>query len=287
MILFPAVLASTLIQSAMAQLPTLDEPPWLGYFAAHENLRFRFGITSLGQMILTPVGSKGPVSEEVAIKIDPTILETEPGGKVTAKRLIPESLETADSATAEFEKTVFRGKVTGEKSFEVTVELSRGFILIGGRILDPGQNRNPLQFTISADIPNLYRNSEPKDEGDGDGDDTRDAERELKRKEKEFMKKLRADRISLKWTDGKQLRHDLTETVDVKSKEVNGPGIAELELETGSFAGRKVQFTASPHSVMTLSDAELSPLYKGFKVVWTADPAKDPDGKARLAIGVR
>jgi hypothetical protein len=46
-------------------------------------------------------------------------------------------------------------------------------------------------------------------------------------------------------------------------------------------------FTAGTGSAMDLWNAKEQPLHEGFSINWKADPAKDKDGKARLAIEVK
>jgi hypothetical protein len=109
-----------------------------------------------------------------------------------------------------------------------------------------------------------------------------------KKEQKAFQKKAEGDSLTLQFVDGKREKKPLGENVDMSSKEINGPGIAELILECETYKGRKIQFTASPdNSSITLANPKAAPIYMGFWVNWSPDPAKDPEGKARLAISVR
>jgi hypothetical protein len=105
--------------------------------------------------------------------------------------------------------------------------------------------------------------------------------------EKAFQKKLEDDSLTLKWIDGKRVKQDYGNIVDVNSKELNGPGIASAEIDVSSYHGKRVIFTAAPNSAMKLQNPKAAPLYEGFTIIWTADAAKDPEAKARLAIEVR
>ena len=278
-VLSPLVLAVSATLPAPAQLPTLGEQPWLGYFAVHSGNRQIFGIDSFGEMQLRHVHSDAPGSAKYTVKISPRILETAPGGKITAKKVITDSLETSDVATDKLRKTTYRGKVTGGASFEVTVEQERDIIYVTGRLLDPGTIKNPLQMAISASIPVLYPGKlEPLD---GLSD------REKKREEKALADKLKGDRATFKWTDGKSLRLDTLEGADVTDEKLSGPGIASLELESTVFHKRKLMINAFPGTMMTARKPEAAALLKGFELQWVVDAAKDPDGKARLALQFR
>jgi hypothetical protein len=198
-------------------------------------------------------------------------METLPGGKTSMKDLQVDSFETTDAATEKLGKVTYRGKVTGGAAFEATIEQQRGFILIGGRVTDPGTLKNPLQFVVRVKFTSMYQKEKT----------------ETKKEISAFEKKTKGDEIKLKWTDGTRHKESLTNPVDATSPEINGPGISELELEAGAFEARKFVFTASPNSSITLSNSELGPLHKGFEIIWTADTAKDPEGKARFAIDVK
>ena len=278
-IIFATALAATGSQTLPAQLPSIDKQPWIGYFAAHTSNRYQIGISSMGELHLKPVVSGAAIANSYLIEIVPTVLETQSSGKIVAKRIIADSLETTDTATDKLEKATYRGRFTGDAAFEITVEQNRGIILVGGRLLDPGKLKNPLKFALSLEIPNLYP-SERKPGADLN-------EREKRREEKALADKLRGDRLSLKRSDGSSLRQPLSESVDAASGEINGPGISELELQTETFRGRRLMLNASPGTAMTLSNSKSAPLYQGFDVAWTPDPTKDPDGKARLAISFR
>lgn len=238
-----------------------------------------FGIDSFGEMLLQAVDSGTPVPQKYSVKISPRILETAPSGKITTKMVITDSLETSDAATDNLRKTTYRGKVTGGASFEVTVEQERDIIYVSGRLLDPGTIKNPLQMAISARIPALHPGELKALGGLSD--------REKKREEKALADKLKGDRATLKWTDGKSLRLATSEGTDVTNEKLSGPGIASLELESTVFRKRKLMINASPGTMMTARKPEAADLLKGFELQWVVDAAKDPDGKARLALQFR
>ena len=304
---FAASVLFAAIQPASAQLPSLDEQPWLGYYAVAANKRFQFAFAADGKITLSPIGDKGePVARNLAIFIEILVEEVMPDGKSIAKQVRPETLSSPQPATAELEKVVVSGKVTGEAAFEVTLEQARGGIAIGGRITDPGTlTKNPLRFGIRARFPNAYpkvnfeeirddakektkeekraeRKAKREAEKDGKGDDKKNA-----KKEAEELEKIKADRIDLKWTDGTRKKQTFDQEVEAASKDLNGPGIAGAEIEISAYQGKKFLFIASPNSAMTLANAKPAPLFQGFSVKWVPDAAQDKEGKARLSIEVK
>jgi hypothetical protein len=276
--LLKGILASlTIVGSGIlpvsAQLPSLDKQPWIGYYAAFANKRFRFSVTPDGKMKLTPLDNKGAtVGHNMFIPIEITIQEVSPDGKATTKQIKAESLQSAQPATEKIDRVTLTGKVTGDASFEIFIEQQRNVISIGGRLLDPGTlKKNPLNFAINVKFPDSYPN----------------AEKNGQKGNKTFQKNLEGDRIDIKWTDGKRKKFKIEEKVDETAKEINGPGIASAEIDISAYKGRKIEFVASSNSSMKFWNAEATSLFEGFNIAWTADAAKDPTGKARLSFEVK
>ncbi|MEI6176503.1 MAG: hypothetical protein WCS43_06395 [Verrucomicrobiota bacterium] len=254
-----------------AQLPTVVTKPWQGYYTGFANRHFQFTVTSDGLITLAPIGDKGePVAKKLAVPIDIAIQETAPDGKVTTKKIKLESLKSTDPVADNLVKTTFTGKITGDASFEVTIEQQRNVISIGGCILDPGTlKKDQLRFAILVKFPNPYYSAITTG----------------KKEEKAFEKIVSKDRIDIKWADGKRKKFALDEKVDAITKE--GAGIVSAEIDISAYKGQKIMFVSSPNSSMTFSTDQVTPLYGGFTIVWTPDANKDPDGKARLSFEVK
>lgn len=259
--------------SARAILPTISEQPWMGIFAGFENKKFRFTVDQNAKIMLVPLNQKGePVAKTIQIPILFGIEETNAEGRVYLRKILPETLASSEGKTSKLEKCTIRGKVTGEAAFELHISQERGVISLGGRMTEPGTlTKNPVRFVIRPDFPDSYP-YEKKDDKKG---------------AKAFEKKIADDRIDIKWTDGKRTKLTFEKDVDANSKEVNGPGIAETQIEIAAYKGLRFLFAATPDSSMTFSNEKPAPLYKGFALTWQADPAKDKEGKARLSIEVK
>ncbi len=262
------------ISPVSAELPGLSEKAWLGYFIGFKNKKFQFGITAQGKTTIKVIGKKGePVNQKLTIPVEFLVEEIRPDGKTTVKNVKPETLESAQPATDKPRQIVIHGKVTGDASFEVFVNEDRGVISLGGRLLDPGTlTKNPIRFSIRVKFPDAYPSRKAAADKKG--------ERALKETTKD-------DRLQLTWTDGKRLKQPADTAVDASSKEINGPGIAAMEVGFSSYDEKKFEFTASENSSMRLSGTQAVPLYDGFTLTWMADPAKDPEGKARLSFAVK
>lgn len=262
------------VAPASADLPGLAEQEWLGYFVGFQNKKFQFAITSQGKATIKVIGKKGePLAQKLTIPVEFLVEEIRPDGKPSVKNFQPETLESAQPATNKPQQIVIRGKVTGEARFEIHVNEDRGMISLGGRLLDPGTlTKNPLRFSIRLKFPDAYPNA--KAAGD-------------KKEEKELEHKMKNDRLQLSWTDGKRVKQATDKAVDAGSNEINGPGIAAMQVEFSSYDEKKFEFSASENSTMRLSGTLAAPLHEGFTLTWMADPAKDPDGKARLSFEVK
>lgn len=260
-----------------AELPMIHEKEWLGYFMGIGNNNFKFGMTPDGKAVIDVLSKKGDrLASIYRVAVDFQVEQTMPDGKVSRLAILPETLESAQPPAVDTKQTIVRGKVKGDASFEVTMEKSRNGLLVGGRVVEPGTlPAGSLRFSIAFKIPNVYaRELQNMKAGD-------------KKAAKDHEEKLEEDRIQLTLADRKKVKLSSTESVDASSKEFNGPGIMAAEIGLSPYQGKTFELAASPNSVMAFSNAKAGPLHEGFSVTWTADPAKDPKGAARMSIGMK
>ena len=285
--LLPLVAATLLtpltgIQTACAELPALTEKPWSDQFAVFKNRNYQLSISKNGEIRLAPLNKKGEmIGDYIVIPIQIGLEETLPGGRTRLLGILPETLESSDPATDKLKNTVIRGKVTGGAAFEATIEESRGIVSIGGRVTDPGTTtRNPLGFSVFTRIPYFFGH----------------VEKDTPAKLKEFEESIKNDYIQMKWINGKRHKELLTASVDAGSPEMSGPGIASAELGLTAFQKNTFLMSASENTSLRIANARSpanrstktgSPLYEGLLIHWTADAAKDPRGRARLAFEVK
>jgi hypothetical protein len=267
------------VQPASAELPMMEKP-WLGYFAVAKERAFNFLFTTQGGITIMVCNKGGDQIETYPITLQFLAQETLPDGSVRDLLMKPDTLESTDPATAKLKKTVFRGKLTdqatGQPTIEVTLEIASGTILANARITDKGAfDKNPLRPVIRAGFPAFYtvENTE-KEKWD-------------KKQIKEFEKQIGRDSVTLKRLDEKRVKLGCADKTDPKSKEVNGTGSSSAEVEIGAYQNRKIEFLAAPNSSLTLAYTAPLPLHNGFYLQWSTDPAKDPEGKAKLAIRIK
>jgi hypothetical protein len=285
------------VQPASAELPMLEQP-WFGYFAVAEERAFNFLIAAQkGGISIMVLNKEGGQIEACPITLQFLAQETLPDGSVRELLMKPDTLESADPATAKLKKTVFRSKLTdqatGQPTLEVTLEISNGTVLANARITDKGAfDKNPLRPVIRATFPAFYaaENAQnAKDQNEIAGKEKQDKKqfKAFEKQIKEFEKRIDKDSVTLKHLDGTRVKLGCVDKTDPNSKEVNGTGSSSAEMEISAYQNRKIEFFAAPNSSLTLASTAPAPLHNGFSLQWSADPAKDPVGKAKLAISIK
>jgi hypothetical protein len=101
------------------------------------------------------------------------------------------------------------------------------------------------------------------------------------------MKKTRNDSISLRLAGGKRLKYKMQEPIEPLNEKIKGVAIEQVELEYAAYPDHKFLFTAAPNSEIALVAGNGSPLHTALSIHWKANPEKDPEGKARLALQVK
>jgi hypothetical protein len=286
------------IPPASAELPMMEKP-WLGYFAVAEERSFNFLFTAQGDINILVRNKEGGQIETYPITLQFLAQETLPDGSVRELLMKPDTLESADPPTAKLKKTVFRSKLTdqatGQPTLEVTLEIASGTVLANARITDKGAfDKNPLRPVIRAAFRPFYVDEKAQNEKaqkeELDKKQIKEFKKQIKEFEKqikEFEKRIGKDSVTLKRLDGTRVKLGCVDKTNPNSKEVNGTGSSSAEVEIGAYQNRKIEFLAAPNSSLTLAYTAPLPLHNGFYLQWSADPAKDPDGKAKLAVSIK
>ncbi len=267
------------IQTLSAQLPMLEQP-WLGYFAVADEDRYRFLMASTGEFGIHVINKGGAPIALYPITLQFLATETLPDGNVRDLPMKLDSIESTDPPTAKLKKAVFRSKLTdlaaGQATLEVTIENANGSITASSRITDKGTfDKNPILPVIRVIFPAFYA--------------TESVGRETweKKQAKDFDKMLGKDSVSLKHLDGKTVKLACAEKRELKPAEIAAARSSLVEVDIAAYQDRKIEFIAAPNSSLTLGNAGATSLHGGFGIQWSADAAKDPDGKAKLAIRIK
>jgi hypothetical protein len=274
------LIAAACMTSAHAQLPGLEEKIWLGYFAGYEGRDCLFGVSSKGEISIQLEPAKGKGSNGAGIglagmSILVGIEEVVPNAKPSVRTIRPESLETEDEPTDKLKKTVIRGKVTGDATFELTIERNSGGFTISNRLIDAGTlTKNEIRPVVVMIMPLLYR----YDKEDGPS--------------KVQLKERAKDTLELKWTDGTRKKFSLMDEKDATTADFNGPGISIIEIEAGGMMRDRKMTLEAPVGVSVLRTGNSTPqmLNRGMRFTAMPAPAKPggkPNDTARMVIGLR
>jgi hypothetical protein len=264
--IFGGMLAVASIAPTWAELPSLEEKPWYGYFAGIAGKRANIGLDTDGGAVIIPLKKdKEPVASNLFINVLYQVEEVAADGKVTVKKIDVDSLTSTTPATAKPDKIVFKGKAEGDVEFEGYFENVRGMVMMGGKILGKGTVTNPLRFTISTKFPPNYANAQDKTS-------------------KEFKKKVEDDRLDLKLLDGKRAKVTGLDPFDAALPESGSAGLSQVELFISEYGEGKFTFTAAPGSKLTIVQTSKGQAFSsGMLLNWEADA----EGKARLAVDVK
>lgn len=252
--------------NAHAQLPTLPEKPWLGHFVGHECRDYRFGIKETGVMGIEVFSSKG-----AAMGFDKTVIFAveiveNDGATKTIRRPLSDSFTSANPATNKPEKVTLKGKVGGNAEFELVIEFDDEQMKFGARITNPGTLKNPT-LQIRSRFQKIYHRT-PED------------------KLEELTKK---DRIDIVTIDKKREKLSAFDPVDLASEKISGKGLSNLRVEMKAYEGKRFEYAIEGPGRIVLGnpgDVATAPMH-GFSVIWQADAAKDPEGKARFVMDMK
>jgi hypothetical protein len=270
---------SPFLQTLSAQLPFLEQP-WLGHFAVADERDFRFTIDALGNFRILVLNKSGEPIEPYPITLEFLANETLPDGQVRDLPMNLSTIESTDPATAKLKKAVIRGRLTeqatGQPTLEVTIEIANGAILAGATVTDKGSfDKNPLKPIIRLGFPEFYAHERTQKESWD------------KKQIKDFDKLIGKDSVTLKHLDGKRVKLECVEKPDLDPAAINGGGISVAEIDFHAYQKRRIGLVAAPNSSVIIGNAGVKPLHENLWFQCTADPAKDPAGKAGLAIRIK
>jgi hypothetical protein len=263
---FALVLALFAAPLMAGPLPTIGKQPWLTQYAAYEHKSLQFTVNTEGTGLLVPMDAKGkPLDDKHAIKFLPVVEDVLPDGKVAAKFIPKDGWEAVTPAAVDPKIVTYRGSAGGNARFEVTLEFDGKEVRAGGKILDKGTLINP-RFRMRVQVPNIYIND-------------KDPEK--------LAAKAEEDQVSLVRTDKKKVKLEVLKPLDAEAAEVGGPGVSQARIEMAGYAGNRLELDAGAAGSFEFFNEAIAPLSQGFSFFWKADPAKDPEGKARLSLQVR
>lgn len=264
------LLAGVLAPAVRADLPSLGEKEWLGYFIGVSERGHRFGLTAKGAGLVQVLNAKGqPLTSQLNVTFDLGIREIQPGDKIVWHAPKPESLESATPATTTPENVVIRGQTGGDAAFEATINANRGALEVSGHLLDKGKlTKNPADFAVRIKFPNVYPYNDPLAE---------------KQKIKAFEKKTSRDQILLSLANNKREKLDPAKSEPEKLAAAASAGIVGIRVEFSAYPDARFEISAPAGTKLLLAPKNDAPLRDGFTLDWIPGP----DGKKPLVIDVK
>jgi hypothetical protein len=167
--------------AANAELEGIEEAKtgWNSfYFAGYKMKGADVGFDTDGKIDIIPIGkNRERMTTNYFIPLKYEI-------RVTVQKIDVDSLSSDSKPTAKPDKILVKGKTeAGEATFELYYEVSRGNVLVGGRIVEKGSLVNP-KIAVTIVMPKVYEKA-PDDE-------------------KAFKKRIADDFLQVKLLDGKR-----------------------------------------------------------------------------------
>ncbi|MFU8893114.1 MAG: hypothetical protein ACNA8L_05740 [Luteolibacter sp.] len=284
-LILPIALLVCHASRAHARLPSLDQSPWIGYFAGSKATRGMFGITVDGTLYYNHSADLENVNSGYFHRIHPSVEETRPDGEIVRHRLDPDSLKTADQPTTSPTMITYQGKVRGGAVIEVVVDFSRRDVSIGGRIVQPAAGNTPQRFILHVEAPPFYL-SYGEDRIRREGSAAEKAE--LERRNAPQRAIAAKETLVLRRLNGTRVRQPILDSVDLTSPDFNGDGFNTIDIDLNALRGRKVAITTTENARMKLSNEKPQPIFKHrYDVIWMEDPATKNPGRGRLVFTTR
>ena len=247
-------------------LPILEDKPWVGYFVAHETRAYTFGIGSDGKGVLAPRNRQGEACAHLKeLTVAFVVEELLPDGRVVAKQIDEQSLETSDQPTTKPQTVKFRGKGTGGAGFEAVATFNKERMEFGGKVLAAGSLKHPLRFAVKVSMREVYKGAAT--EG------------------REFERKIKDDELRFETLDAKRGKIEMAAVVDL-AKEC-GKGLSSMRFEMAGYEGRRFEFSTTAGASIIAENPAGKPLIEGLTINWRPEAGKDPEGKARLVVEIR
>ncbi|WP_435894500.1 hypothetical protein [Oceaniferula spumae] len=239
-----------------AQLPSMSEPPWTGFFSGYQQRDYEFGINNEGVMELYLMTKKKErVGHTRTIKIYPQVLiENDQGKRFYRSLNEDEGFATEIKPSLEHKEVKFTGETKGGVKLEINVKYDRSEIILDGKVLDKGDIKDPkVYFSYKVKVPAMYTST------------YKDEDKAKSRMRKDKVRFIRAK-------DGKRVTLKSYEEVDVLAEENAKDGVRELEVDMDGQEGKKLIFGSLDEKstlIFTNRPADKKgKLWEGYEVLW-------------------
>ena len=265
---------------SFAELSQMTEKPWEGVFAAFQNRDYQITVSAKGDINVRPVYAQGKIRDYVFIPVSWGIKLTDKRGARSELRVLPESLESKDTATDKLQKTTVTGKTEGGGSVELTISTDRKSVSFTVKLLDAGTlDAATAKAAIFSRVQNYYQREEDQ----------------FKNQPDKFQALVKDDWLKIQRTDKTKAKFDFIKRVVTASDEVTGPGVVSLETEI-KMIKNTYTFNSGKGASMHLSNDRFIrkegagdsgvPLHKGYDITFIPDGAETGKQGGTIQIGI-
>ncbi len=246
----------------MAQrLPSMDEPPWVGFFSGYKRRGFEFGVEDEGRCLifLRSKKERKRAGKSKTIKIY-TELRFKPASGGPVKNIkLNDDFETQMQAGLNHKLVQFNVMTKSAVKVQVKIKYDANKIIMDGRILERGELEDgQLALVFKAVIPAMY--SYKMSESD----------------EAKLSSAMRRDKIRfLRAVDGKKVSLKSYEAIDLSNKNMAKGGVRKLSVSMAGQEGNVFIFTTlDGRGILKLIGkypGKKSAMWKGYQVEWSRE----------------
>ncbi|MDA7535892.1 hypothetical protein N9055_01165 [Akkermansiaceae bacterium] len=271
-----AALVLMTTQAVQAQLPSFEEGVWLSYFAHSTGKVVQVKISKDADITVSPVTKKGEAKPYLNFPFKFSIRQKMPNGKTRALKFDPTSLKSKSDKTDSLKSVVITGEAGKGVTFEMSVEVTRAGVKLGGRVTGAGEEKHgPLSFHYQTRLNHFRGNLIQRLKGD----------------QKKFDEIVGKDWFELTRWDKKKVKHHLTDLFEKGTDaELNGEtGVMKVEVQAAIVDknNRMLEFEATKGSAIWFMKNKGGPYHERYFFSWSADQEKDEKGEARLIFEIK
>lgn len=251
-----------------ADLGTMSEKPWLGYFVGWEGKKYDTGIGSDGEfLIITKKGRDRILHKEIKITY---LVEEEVNGKWVRRTFTKDGLNSESETAVDPEEPVkLQIIVTGDTKVEFIHVMGNDLITVKANLIEK-KTENKIRLGLEIDFPSSRAELEGKDERD-------------------IKKMYRSDEIeAVRKVDGEKVDAKMYESVDFTSDEFLKEGATEIEIKSDELtAGESFVAKLGNEKIGVIQLEAPEKLYTGnFKVLWYPDMDKLAEKDNYISFGL-
>ncbi len=263
-ILFAALLATF---PAKAELSSMPEKEWLGYFVAWEESDYDVGVGTDGEFLMYMKKNRERVtSREMKINY---LVQEKIDGKWVSRQLDEKSLSSESKPEVDPSEPVkIQMTVTGGTKVEFTHVISNDLMTVRVKLLEK-KTEKPLRLGLKINTFSFRNEVEDMDE--------RDIKRKFRSEKFEAVRKKDGEKVDVRFY----------ETVDMNSEKFLKEGATEVEIDSDEFYGGDFMVKLGDEDSGVIEVETREKLYDGyFKFTWLPNMDKLGERDTFVSFGI-